>query len=63
MTNNIVLSICSSLYVVCAKAPWLRIGQVLCNFIKHCENNGKDPFYMNDEEFAAAFTSYIEDMK
>ena len=63
MKYDSALSICSSLYIVRAKAPWLRTGQVICNFIKHCENNGKDPFYMEDEEFISAFNQYIKDMK
>lgn len=55
-----LLSVCSTMYHACSAAPYLRIGQLISNFMKKMEIKKKDPFYMTDDEFDAEFKKYVD---
>lgn len=55
-----LLSVCTTMYRLCSEAPYLRIGQLISNFMKKMEIEKKDPFYMTDDEFDAEFKKYVD---
>lgn len=55
-----LLSVCATMYHACSEAPYLRIGQLISNFMKKMELEKKDPFYMTDDEFDTEFKKYVD---
>jgi len=55
-----LLSVSTTMCRVCYEAPYLRIGQLISNFMKKMELEKKDPFYMTDDEFDTEFQKYVD---
>lgn len=52
---------CSRLATAWELLPDLRFGQLICNVFAKMQNEGKDPFYPEDDSIIEYIEKYIED--
>lgn len=50
---------CDKLAGLWSNYPDLRFGQFMWNMLRHLEHEGKNPFYMEDEEFMKELEYYL----
>lgn len=46
-----------------AAHPELRVSQLISNLFDWMEHNGVDPFYAEDDEFAACVAEYMREIE
>ena len=54
---------CDALASIWGAVPDWRLGQFMWNIIRYYEEQGKDPFYMEDEEFLAGMITFLNEMR
>ena len=60
---NRIDKFCDELKTAWHQVPDWRFGQFMWNIISACQNQGKDAFYMEDDEMLEFFKEYFEKIK
>lgn len=57
---NRIFEFCAELMEIWSKVPDLRFNQLIVGFFSSMERNGRDPFYIEDEETIKQLKAYVE---
>ena len=60
---NRIYKHCHELADLWSKVPDWRMGQFMVNMITMCQYEGKDPFYMEDDEFFKMMKDYFKNFE